>query len=137
MALELERSTAGGVERIIVTCDSNDLAALQDFTEEQHALGFDIGSGNSITADGKMQRTYTRPVALEPEVEVEAEPEVIAEPEEDDDQEEAMIDATDGALALAEENDIDLEGVVGTGAGGRIVVDDVRSLLATEPETAD
>ena len=39
------------------------------------------------------------------------------------------VDATDAAEALAEENDIDLSTITGTGANGRITVGDVKALL--------
>lgn len=40
------------------------------------------------------------------------------------------IDATDGALELAEANGIDLSAVEGTGANGRIVLRDVKALIS-------
>ncbi|MCA9982399.1 MAG: E3 binding domain-containing protein [Anaerolineales bacterium] len=42
----------------------------------------------------------------------------------------ANIDATDGALELAEANGIDLSAVEGTGANGRIVLRDVKALIS-------
>jgi len=44
-----------------------------------------------------------------------------------------MADATDAAVELAEEHNIDLEAVEGTGEDGRIVVDDVRALIPPSP----
>jgi len=41
----------------------------------------------------------------------------------------ANIDATDGAIELAEANGIDLSTVEGTGANGRIVLRDVKPLV--------
>lgn len=42
---------------------------------------------------------------------------------------ENTYDITDSALALAEENNIDLSNVVGTGVGGRILKKDIELLL--------
>jgi len=54
-------------------------------------------------------------------------PVIIAEPV----QAEAVeFDATDGAIELAQANDIDLALVRGTGAGGRIVLRDVKALIS-------
>lgn len=44
------------------------------------------------------------------------------------------IKATDAARKLAEENDIDLASVEGTGADGGITVGDVRALVGDESE---
>lgn len=43
------------------------------------------------------------------------------------------IDATDGALEVAAENDVDLSKVKGTGDGGRIVKSDVEAFLEAQP----
>ena len=43
-------------------------------------------------------------------------------------QEEELVDATNGAMALAEELGIDLATVQGSGAGGRIIMRDVEKL---------
>lgn len=45
------------------------------------------------------------------------------------------INATEAAVELAAAHDLDLSGVIGTGAGGRITKDDVEILLA-ERESA-
>ena len=42
---------------------------------------------------------------------------------------EGEVDATDGAVALAGDSGIDLAGVVGSGAEGRVVIADVRALI--------
>lgn len=39
------------------------------------------------------------------------------------------VEATDSALKLAIENDVDLAGAVGTGAGGRIIIKDVEKAM--------
>ena len=47
---------------------------------------------------------------------------------------EGKIGATDGAVALAVDSGIDLAGVVGTGAKGRIVVGDIRAVIKSNIE---
>lgn len=47
------------------------------------------------------------------------------------------VDATDAARALAKEHSLDLSTIAGTGANGRITVDDVRAALAPEPEESE
>lgn len=42
---------------------------------------------------------------------------------------EPIIDATDSALELAAENDLDLSGVKGSGVDGRIIKKDVEAML--------
>lgn len=44
------------------------------------------------------------------------------------------IDATDSAIELARENNIDLSGVEGSGENGRILKRDVSALVGEEPE---
>ena len=61
------------------------------------------------------------------EVEVEVEPELVV----------VEIDATDAAKKLAAENDVDLAQVEGSGAAGRIGVNDVRKFIAMNAETTD
>ena len=41
-------------------------------------------------------------------------------------------DATDAALKLAQENNIDLAQIEGTGSGGRVILSDVQSYLEAE-----
>lgn len=48
----------------------------------------------------------------------------------EDEQEPAYeVNATDGAIKLAAEYGIDLAGLVGTGKGGRVIVNDVRKMI--------
>lgn len=47
------------------------------------------------------------------------------------------VNATDSARKLAEDNDIDLSEVVGTGAEGRILKKDVEALLETPKEVVE
>ena len=44
------------------------------------------------------------------------------------------VDATDAALKLAQENDIDLAQIEGTGSGGRVILSDVQSYLEEQQE---
>jgi len=133
MAIELERTIADGIERIIATADSGDETDLQLYTEQQNSSGFDIGSGVGLLEDGRLQRTYTRPATAEAEAAfAESVAVVAAEAEAEDTDVEPGMDITDKALAFAGGNDIDLGGVVGTGAGGRIIMKDVRAALAED-----
>jgi len=136
MAIELERTIADGIERIIATADSGDEATLQQFTEEQNTLGFDIGPGLAMLNGGILQRTYTRPATPEAEAAF-AEAQAVVAAEAESEEVDPGMDITDGALALAEENGIDLDGIVGTGSGGRIIVKDVRALVAAAAEDSD
>ncbi|KKM77123.1 hypothetical protein LCGC14_1373180 [marine sediment metagenome] len=122
MAIETERTIIDGIEQIVATGDSGDEAALQRFTEEQNSLGFDIGPGVSVLPGGILQRTYARAAVAD---------DGPAEAEADDADADAGMDITDGALAFANENDIDLSEVVGSGAGGRIIMKDVKAALAS------
>lgn len=56
----------------------------------------------------------------------------IKDPETDPEtaDEETPTNATPGAIKLADQHDIDLRGLVGTGKGGRVIVHDVRKLIA-------
>lgn len=125
MAIELERTIADGIEQIVATGESGDEAALQRFTEGQNTLGFDIGPGNAMLGDGRLQRTFTRPTTETADAVAEVETEAEADTD-------AGMDITDGALAFADENGIDLATVVGTGANGRIIMKDVKAAAAAD-----
>ncbi len=129
MAIEFERTIADGMEQIVATGDSGDEAALQRYTEGQNASGFDIGPGVSMLGDGRLQRTYTRPTTEEDTV-----AEVAAEADDSDSDLDAGMDITDGALAFANENGVDLSAVAGSGAGGRIIMKDVKAFIAAQAE---
>ena len=47
----------------------------------------------------------------------------------------ADVDATDSARTLANENNVDLNDVEGTGTDGRVTVDDVRNYIAEQDDT--
>jgi len=55
--------------------------------------------------------------------------EMSVEPEEPTDIGSAPVDATEAAIRLAEENDVDPSEVTGTGKGGRILEADVQSAI--------
>lgn len=57
---------------------------------------------------------------------------VELEPAEEGEEGEDGPDATDAARQLAEENDVDLSEVEGTGADGRITVGDVKNAISAE-----
>jgi len=59
-------------------------------------------------------------------LEIEAAPTPLPEPAS------APLDITDAAFALAVDNDLNPRRIIGTGAGGRILVGDVRALLEEE-----
>lgn len=45
-------------------------------------------------------------------------------------------DATSAAAVLAEQHDLDLHGIVGSGSGGRILLRDVEKMIGPAPEDA-
>lgn len=73
------------------------------------------------------ETTHYDPTAAVEEVEEEVVEEASEAPEPEEAEE--LIDATDGALALADEYGVDLATITGTGANGRITKADVEAVL--------
>jgi len=69
-------------------------------------------------------RKLPQPSEIKQPVPVELEKAIVAE--------ETAVNATDSAIQLAAEHGIDLAGVVGTGKGGRVIMNDVIKLIAAQ-----
>lgn len=104
------------------------------------ALESDLEQAKEILADQKRQWEETRDnlTSYIDEVEnriseIKSEEEVVEEPQVESvaetEPEMVDVDITDAARELAEENEVDLGAIEGSGVGGRILVSDVRAVL--------
>lgn len=89
-------------------------------------LGYRMATADEVAVyrETKVQRfddPIARPWSPEPEPEIDVPSDTA--------QTLKRVDATDSALELAKEQGLDLRGVVGSGAGGRIVKADVEALV--------
>lgn len=85
------------------------------------------GSWSRKNRAGDVETTfYAETVAADEGVEVQ---ELVVEAPEPEEVEDDLIDATDGAIAAADEHGVDLATVTGTGANGRITKADVEAVL--------
>ena len=121
MTIEVKSGIADGMETVVLNYIGGDEYEVQESLEAHLALGFELDGREYTDALGSKHRILTRPSD---------EPDAVIEDE---------VNATKAALALAEENGLDLSWVEGSGSDGRIGVGDVRDFLAAwedidEPE---
>ena len=91
-----------------------------------------VGDGSNITEEEEVTVETEEEIVEEPvaeEITVESEEEILKEPVAEEISTDQKIKASPLAKTLANDNNIDLSNVVGTGPGGRIVKSDVLSLV--------
>ena len=99
-----------------------------------------VGDGSNITEEEIVEEPVAEEVTIEPEEEIVEEPvaeeatiepeeEIVEEPVAEESSVDQKIKASPLAKTLANDNNIDLSNVIGTGPGGRIVKSDVLSLI--------
>ena len=82
-----------------------------------------VGDGSNITEEEIVEEPVAEEVTIEPEEEI------VEEPVAEESSVDQKIKASPLAKTLANDNNIDLSNVIGTGPGGRIVKSDVLSLI--------
>ena len=91
-----------------------------------------VGDGSNITEEEIVEEP-----AIEEEVTVEPEEEIVEELVAEESGTDQIIKASPLAKTLANDNNIDLSNVIGTGPGGRIVKSDVLALIDDAEQTTE
>ncbi len=120
-------------EPIAIVGDGSNITEAEEVTVESEEEIVDESEAEEVTVESE-EEVVDEPVAEE--VTVESEEEVVDEPVAEEISIDQKIKASPLAKILANDNNIDLSNVVGTGPGGRIVKSDVL-LLIGDGETTE
>ena len=120
-------------EPIAIVGDGSNITEAEEVTVESEEEIVDESEAEEVTVESE-EEIVDEPVAEE--VTVESEEEVVDEPVAEEISIDQKIKASPLAKILANDNNIDLSNVVGTGPGGRIVKSDVL-LLIGDGETTE